>query len=161
VPAIGLTLLAFLVVRVGVEMGLRPRYLTPVTVSVPFGADAERPAFPVLPTDMGWTISLQTLDAQDRVISDGVGFDPGPLQADCPELGDALGRAPSPDARPATGNGPRALAACVQRMGLHVVAVYQPADRYWRFQLTEAGIYVVLAAALVGGSAWWVRHRVS
>jgi hypothetical protein len=39
-----------------------------------------------------------------------------------------------------------------------VVSVYQPADRFWRFQLTEAGIYVLLSAALLGTSVWWLRR---
>ena len=35
---------------------------------------------------------------------------------------------------------------------------YQPADRFWSFQLIEAGIFVALAAASLG-TAIWLLHR--
>ena len=38
---------------------------------------------------------------------------------------------------------------------------YQPDDRYWRFQLTEATILITLSGALLVGSGWWIRHRVT
>ena len=41
------------------------------------------------------------------------------------------------------------MQACLDRLGFHNVLTYQPASRYWRFQWTEAALYVVLAAALV------------
>jgi hypothetical protein len=33
--------------------------------------------------------------------------------------------------------------------GFHRVVTYQPADRFWTFQAIEAGIFVILAAALL------------
>lgn len=43
--------------------------------------------------------------------------------------------------------------------GFRWYAEYQPADRYWRFQWTEAGLLLVAAIAL-GGVAWFsvTRH---
>ena len=36
---------------------------------------------------------------------------------------------------------------------------YQPASRYWAFQLTETGIYLALAAMLAGFCYWRVGRR--
>lgn len=151
IPAIALTVVAFLVVRVGVEFGLRPHYMSPVTTSVAF-ADSKGGAFPELPSDAGWVLSMETLDGAGRLISDGVGIEYRAAVADCPEL-----------TAPATGTpvGPRALAECAKRNDFHIVASYQPDDRYWRFQVTEAVIYLALSGALIALSAWWVRRRVS
>jgi hypothetical protein len=33
--------------------------------------------------------------------------------------------------------------------GFHVLITYQPAGRFWAFQGIEAGIFLVLAAALI------------
>jgi hypothetical protein len=152
VAALGITLVAFVILRVGVEFGLRPHYMAPVTVSTPFATDTSRLQLPTMPDDIGWVISQQTLDSAGRVISDGVGFEFGALLAECPELPNAS-RGQPPD--------PRATMACAVRNGFHVVTVYQPDDRYWRFQATEAAIYLAVAGALVGTSAWWLRHRIS
>jgi hypothetical protein len=149
-PAIALTLVAFLGVRVGIELVLRPHYMTPVTVTIPFAGTDGRPDFPGLPTDIGWTQTLETLDSHGRVLGEGVGFDFPALVEVCPDV--PPGPGPDTAAR---------LAACVERNGVHVLAVYQPADRYWRFQLTEAAIYAVLSIGLIGASAWWLRHRTS
>jgi hypothetical protein len=44
---------------------------------------------------------------------------------------------------------------------LREVLTYQPADRYWTFQLIETGIFLALALALAGCCFWWVRRRIS
>jgi len=38
--------------------------------------------------------------------------------------------------------------------------VYQPADRFWTFELIEMTIFLVPAVVLVVLTSWWVRHRV-
>lgn len=37
---------------------------------------------------------------------------------------------------------------------------YQPADRFWTFQWVESGLFVALAALLLGAAFGWVRSRV-
>jgi hypothetical protein len=39
--------------------------------------------------------------------------------------------------------------------------LYQPGDRFWTFQGIEAGIFLALAALLVGLTVYWVTHRLS
>ncbi len=53
----------------------------------------------------------------------------------------------------------QALDACLERLGYQTVAKYQPASRYWSFQLIEAGIFVALAALLVTVAVIAVRRR--
>jgi hypothetical protein len=50
----------------------------------------------------------------------------------------------------------------VAPLRLRDVIAYQPASRFWAFQWYEAGIFLALAGALAGWSAWWLgRHRVT
>jgi hypothetical protein len=53
--------------------------------------------------------------------------------------------------------------ACLDRLGIaqHTFATYHPADRFWTFQVIEAGIFVALALVLLAFTAWWVRRRIS
>jgi hypothetical protein len=159
IPAILLTLVAFMVLRVGVEFGLRPHYMAPASTSF---------AFPTLSTKgdassdepTGWILAESTLDASGRLISDGVGIDFRNAVAECPELATPDQPGAAPRVRAA---GPAATAAdaCAQRNGFHVEVIYQPDDRYWRFQITETMILVALSGALIVGSGWWIRHRVT
>jgi hypothetical protein len=38
-------------------------------------------------------------------------------------------------------------------------AVYQPESHYWPLQLAETGLYLALAAILIGFAAWWTHGR--
>jgi hypothetical protein len=54
--------------------------------------------------------------------------------------------------RGAGGNGQQAagqLNSCLAAHGFHARILYQPASRFWIFQGIEAGIFIVLAAALI------------
>jgi hypothetical protein len=41
----------------------------------------------------------------------------------------------------------------------HLVTTYQPADRFWHFQLIEAGLFVALTAAALGLTIWLLHRR--
>jgi hypothetical protein len=41
------------------------------------------------------------------------------------------------------------------------LVTYQPADRFWSFQLIEAGIFVALTAAALGATIWLLHRRVA
>ncbi len=45
------------------------------------------------------------------------------------------------------------------RTARYVSVTYQPASRFWSFQLIEAGLYVTLTAAALGAAAWLLRWR--
>jgi hypothetical protein len=158
-PALGLTLVVFVGLRVGVEFALRPNFMAPITTSFafPLGNDKSASAESAASAEpQGWLLSEQTVDAAGRVISDGVGFEPAAAALnDCPELAPSA-HGPFLD-RPAAS---QELQACAQRAGFHVVATYQPEDRYWRFQITEAAIFVAIAIGSVAGTSWYLRRKV-
>jgi ABC-type transport system involved in multi-copper enzyme maturation permease subunit len=131
IPAISATLIAFFGVRLAVTQLVRPHYLAPVHE-----------------TATGLTT---TGHARDWVLSDG--------------LVDAVGRHIS--------SGREDLAILhAQNAGIdaqdYLVSLgwrrsisFQPADRFWTFQLIEAGIFVALAAAALLLTLWLVRRRPS
>jgi hypothetical protein len=53
--------------------------------------------------------------------------------------------------------------ACFARLHrlYEVVVSYQPAGRFWTFQLYELGIYLALTVALAAFCVYWIRVRVS
>lgn len=53
------------------------------------------------------------------------------------------------------------MATCVPADRYRYFVLYQPPDRFWRFQAEESALYVLLAAALVALAAWQVTRRVS
>jgi hypothetical protein len=40
-------------------------------------------------------------------------------------------------------------------------AVYRPASQFWQLQLTETGLFVGVAAAMILFAAWWTHERVA
>jgi hypothetical protein len=48
---------------------------------------------------------------------------------------------------------------CVREAGYTSVVYFQPADRYWRFQWTEAGILVLVSVLLAGPVVYRVMRR--
>ena len=47
------------------------------------------------------------------------------------------------------------------REGYRQHVAYMPASRYWTLQAYETLGFLVLAGALLGGTFWWIRNRVS
>jgi len=132
-PAMAVTLVGFVGLRLLVELVARPRFLPPL----------ER-RFPVVGTSMptqlypDWVLSRAIYNADGVKIS-GYGnstavCEPGPAEAECSSHYPA---------------------------GAYNLDVYHPADRFWLFQGIEAGIYVVLAAILLGLAVHWVRRRIA
>jgi hypothetical protein len=150
VPAMAATLLTFAGVRVAVEFVLRPHYEPSLTDSFQLSAVATTTRQSSQPG--AWQLTAETVDRTGHVVGSGMGIDFNSVVGDCPNLA-GPGGAPLPD--------PSNISACIRQAGIHVVATYQPADRYWVFQGIEAGLFVVLAAVLVAAAFWWVRHRTS
>jgi hypothetical protein len=50
-------------------------------------------------------------------------------------------------------------APCMVAHGYREYLAYQPASRFWAFQGIETGIFVVLAAVLLGITFWVVKRR--
>jgi hypothetical protein len=146
VAAIAATIGVYTAVRVGVELWARPHYGGAKTISYPLFAPWPR-------AGLGdWVLSTHTVDRAGHFLANGQALDNNVLHARCPGL-------------PAPGIGipgkDSALQACVQRLGIHVQATYQPGSRYWLFQGIESAIFVALACGLLAFAVWWVRRRVA
>ncbi len=119
-PALATTIGIFVVVRLAVGVYLRPHFGALVMRSFPAGKD------PRLPSG-SWTVSSDLVDRAGHTFSGAV-------------------RAPASCGAVAT----RAAAdRCLAQAGFHQVVKYHPASQYWPFQLTEAAIFVGLAAVLL------------
>ena len=54
---------------------------------------------------------------------------------------------------------PASIAPCMAAQGYRGYLTYQPASRFWAFQGIETGIFVVLAAVLLGVTFWVLKRR--
>ena len=130
--AIGLTLVAFLGVRLTIVNSVRPHFQAPVVKT----SDA-RPDFASLNYD--WVLDAGPIDRQGN---------PAPIEL--------LDRCAPQGPRPQ-----RVAGACLESHGIRTRVVYQPADRFWTFQWIETALFLGLAAVLGGFAAWWIVRRVS
>ena len=125
-PALATTLGVFVAVRVVTLQWVRPHYEAPVS---------RTPAF--VNNSFGaparsWIVSRDVVDRLGHSVT---------------KQGDAFA---------SCANSIDVSAKCVARLGYHRVVAFQPAGRFWTFQLVEAGIFVVLAVVLVGLATWRV-----
>jgi hypothetical protein len=129
-PAVGVTVVGFVAVRLFVELSLRPHYRKAVLVT--------RSLFEAARDSSGaWRFGDELVDGAGHAVR-------GPL--------------PMPEVCRAAVD--RATAdRCMSGLGYRVVSTVHPADRYWPFQWTEAAIFVGLAAVLVAVGAWFVLRR--
>ena len=131
IAAAALTVGIYVIVRVAVAVWVRPRLATPVVTSQPFGPDD------VHADAADWVLRTQTVSRTGE-LSDGASLYTGALSGSCPGLdGPGLPSA-------------QAMQACIDRLDVRVRTEYHPADRFWTFQLWEAGLFVLLAAVLLG-----------
>jgi hypothetical protein len=122
VPAMAVTLVAYIAVRVSLAQVARWRYLTPVTVRLPINGQLVPGQLPPGPSD--WVFGTSYVDAAGHAVGTS---SVNQLFTQC------------------TGS----KAACVSSLnGIYSLLEYQPASRFWLFQGIEAAIFVVLALAL-------------
>jgi ABC-type transport system involved in multi-copper enzyme maturation permease subunit len=129
VPAMVVTLVAYLPIKIGVQV-LRGHYLAPLNVTYAFGTISPR-------RDSGdWHLGSEMIDRGGRILGTLGVSDP------CNTL---LSRA--------------AAEACAVQNGYRFVDTYQPLSRFWPFQLIESGIFVGLSVAVLGVAVWWILRR--
>ena len=127
-PAMATTFAVFVGLRFAIAEYLRPHYMTPLTKALPLAAMA--PGAPSAVPAGSWVV--------------------GPLSAIGPNgqnHGDAIQFSFMPAACRSVS--PGQWVPCLAAHGFHSQVIYQPATRFWAFQGIEAGIFVVLAAALI------------
>ncbi|HEY7850841.1 MAG TPA: hypothetical protein VIC27_12300 [Ktedonobacterales bacterium] len=132
--AMVVTLAGFLAVRLPLELWARPLlYETPVTLNI-------SPLAAAGPTRGDWQMDFGFADHAGRPLASEQVFSTCASQV-----------------------GPMSkldFFHCVQSHGWLLSYVYQPADRFWRFQITETLIYLALTVALLGLTFWWAQRRI-
>jgi hypothetical protein len=148
VPAMVASITTYAAVRLGVEVWVRPHYMTPRVIDTGFFRYIGRRGFG------DWVLSTRTLDRAGHVLANAPQLDFNYLSRRCPGLpapgGPVSGKVIEP-----------AIRACIRRIGLHLQTTYQPGSRYLAFQGIESAIFVALAVGLVALSLWWVRRRLA
>ncbi len=134
IPAMVVTLAGFLAARLPLETWARAYlYEPPVRLKiVPLGAGG--------PTRGDWQLDFGFVDHAGRQLSNEQVFS-------------ACSSAASTQSK-------LNVFQCVQAHGWLISYVYQPADRFWRFQITETLIYLALTVALLALTYWWIQRRI-
>ncbi len=145
VPAMAVTLVVFIAVRILVTNLLRPSYLPPIvlTTSLLYSTNPATVVSPQQPPMDSWILSNTPIDRQGR---------PVPIEEflNCQQL---LGL-DATDPEVARYN------QCINKHGLQNRYVYQPGDRFWLFQAIESALFLLLAALLFALTFWWTKHRI-
>jgi hypothetical protein len=136
VPAIVATLVAYLGLALAAAMYLRQHYLAPLAASTPSVPGSD------LVMSQWWTKGGTFAFARAPI---------GLLQQACPP----------PPAGAGKGNFDKAgyVAHCLTEHGYRQWISYQPATRFWSFQLIEAGWLLALSVSLIAATVWLVRSR--
>jgi ABC-type transport system involved in multi-copper enzyme maturation permease subunit len=141
-PALGMTLAGFAGFRLVIALWLRLHYMTPVAVYYKLTAPFTPPGS-YLPVTSGFV---------------GPDGKPAALDYNVPNYnGVAL---PSACVHATQNNpDPQAVVPCLAAHGYRASVTFQPASRFWAFQGIETGIFVVLAAVLIGITFLVLRRR--
>jgi hypothetical protein len=141
-PAIAVTLGAFIGVRLLFDTAIRPHLMPAVTTITSMTSTWSPPG-------IAWVLGTNVIGKNGLILNSAYGANGIPLTAACAKL------VPTPlPAGPGSGNPVAAVLSCMQSAGYRQAVSYQPGWRYWPFQGIEAGIYVLLAAALLA-VAWY------
>ncbi|MEO3873446.1 ABC transporter ATP-binding protein [Nonomuraea sp. B12E4] len=173
-PAMALTLTAFVAIQIAMPLLVRPHLMPPVTATFELGqANVDglhrgghgggsiqillrTSAVPGHPG--AWVLSSGLLDPSGRTTDgDEEGSAPSSTIARSVPVSTTSGPC-APAVGPPSADG---CVAEVNRLGYRQQATFQPLDRFWPFQWIETGIYALLALALTWFSFWWIRRRLS
>jgi len=124
-PAMGITLAGYAVVRVLIEVFARPRYQSPLTASFSVTSNDQ------FNTPDAWTYSQGIVNGAGKLVQPGA-------QMTC--AGQSGGAGTCGDQLAQQGLGPAPFSNWEK---------YQPASRFWEFQGIETGIFLALTVILV------------
>ena len=166
-------------VRLVVAEWIRPHFMSPVTTSLPLGKGAvgfaaSSPGSPLMVVVNAPNLPNALVSGARVVNAAGQAPTGAIVKATCPKLGQGP---PAGFQQSTSGGGPfgghtavqsvsqqaqQVFGQCIDRLSgrYHVLLTYQPASRFWTFQTIETALFVVLSVLLVGGCAWWIRHRI-
>jgi hypothetical protein len=158
-PAMVVTLGAFVGVRLAVAHWLRPRLVPPNHVIVRDTVIATGSSTGTSdPRD--WIISDQTINAKGHVIGQFGSIGPhGSTTASAGVHGIVINGAGScPNLH---SQSTQTVQRCVDQLRIRELLTYQPISHYWTLQWLEMAIFLGAAAILSGLCLWWVRHRIT
>ncbi|TDD79159.1 ABC transporter permease subunit [Actinomadura rubrisoli] len=155
-PAMAITGVVFLIVQFAVPNLIRPHYMPPETTALPMtaqninqaknlGSITGAPAIGGLQVPGApdaWVSEISPLRTADGRTVPGSDFN------------GCLNSAPKTGAEGTFGD----TAVCLSKLDLHVDFQYQPGSRYWTFQATETGLYLVVGAVLTAVALRRVRR---
>jgi hypothetical protein len=166
-PAMASTLVAYIAVRLGESLWVRPHLMTP-SHSISSLSRAGSVGFKLTPSGLQLTAGPPNIPnawVYSSSVVDHSGQSPTAqfIKTACPNL---------PTGPPSGGGGQKAVLSggdqsafqnCLVKLGtkFHEVVTYQPASHFWDIQVLETALFVVLAALLAGLCFWWVRHRLA
>jgi hypothetical protein len=166
VAAMATTLVVFGGVRVAFVEWVRPHLMAPLVTRTPFSVTTPRRVQIGGHIPHGaWVVSSSLVTRAGQVLQEGVtglfanvAAGPGGRGITIPGVGSCPSVAPltAPSGK-GSGLG-NAVAQCVNQLHLTYVVTYQPANRYWPFQIYETLIFLALAAAIGGFTVWRVRR---
>ena len=165
-PAMATTLVGYIGVRLAVTYWVRPNFESPLRFSeafagsnIGFQSTAAGLSISAFPPNIpnAWPLSAEIVDKAGQTPTSAY------LTTTCPGLaGPVRGVhiAGGRHTQPVAGG---SLHACVEKIAtrFHEVVIYQPAGRYWPFQIYETVLFFLLALALASISFWWVRKRLN
>lgn len=137
VPAIALTVVVFVALRLLIFFFWRPYFLPPQSLLYTFDSGYSLPA-------NTWILSQDITDRSGNVAPTIYG-----MPRVCFSTPDAPKLDESPD-----------LFTCMKTHALRNRMLYQPVERFWLFQGIETTVYLGLGALCVGATFWWVKHKI-
>jgi ABC-type transport system involved in multi-copper enzyme maturation permease subunit len=132
-PAMGITLGGYVAVRVLIEVLARPRYLSPLTASIPIASTDQFNS-----ASGAWVYSQGIINGNGKLVMAN-------SRINCAVDGPRATRVPA-------GSNPCGNGLVAQGLGPGPFSNwerYQPGDRFWAFQGIETGIFLALTALLV------------
>lgn len=167
VPAMVITLVIFVGLRILIEVFWRPYFLPPVVVSFPFTSLQG-------PSPQSLMMTTYYTDRQGNRLDPYVVCAPKSLQkssgttsSDMVQLSmttpsnhtHTLSGGPDPNSPQAQAQ-QRAWEQCITSHGFQQVYLVQPASRFWLFQGIESAIYLFMSVILLALTFWWIKHRI-
>lgn len=162
-PAMAVTLALFAAVQLLMPLVVRQHLIQPVSgtfelsrenvdgFGIPRSGSPRVQLDAAIPGHIGaWVLSSTLVDPSGKESAEG-----------SVEVSTVTGPCSPAQMRPPDASGKDPCMNEINRLGYRQQATYQPLDRFWPFQWIETGIYLVLAAALVGFCFWWTRRRLS
>ena len=166
-PAMVATLVGFAGIRLLLVEFVRPHLMAPLVTRIPFrlqgtGSTIGTKIGPHTSSPGNWVVSESIVNRAGRAVGHG---NPGLLLANASSGSrgvdiPGVGSCPNLVAHNSHQGG-NLLAQCVNQLHLTDVTSYQPAGRYWPFQIYESLLCLAIALVLAAISFWWVRRRIS